>query len=154
MFCPVCRDEYRRGFTRCATCDVDLVESLDAAPPEAPAPQPVVAEVAAQEATVNFCGFLTLEEAREARDKVRARRMRAEILICEPPGTDLSHPVAKEEFWLRVTPREFRAVADLLGYASRAQESVAEETFNCSACGAVVAASDTECPGCGLSFEG
>src|SRR5215469_15519974 len=29
MFCPVCRAEYRQGFTRCADCDVDLVYSLD-----------------------------------------------------------------------------------------------------------------------------
>jgi hypothetical protein len=28
MFCPVCRAEYRRGFTRCADCDADLVASL------------------------------------------------------------------------------------------------------------------------------
>lgn len=31
MFCPVCRYEFRPGFTRCNTCDVDLVETL---PPE------------------------------------------------------------------------------------------------------------------------
>ena len=31
MFCPVCRYEFRRGFTHCNTCDVDLVETL---PPE------------------------------------------------------------------------------------------------------------------------
>lgn len=29
MFCPECKCEYREGFTRCSTCDVDLVESLD-----------------------------------------------------------------------------------------------------------------------------
>ena len=29
MFCPQCRSEYRAGFTRCADCDVALVESLD-----------------------------------------------------------------------------------------------------------------------------
>jgi hypothetical protein len=28
MFCPVCKYEFRRGFTRCNTCDVDLVETL------------------------------------------------------------------------------------------------------------------------------
>ena len=62
MYCPVCRDEYRPGFTRCASCDVDLVASLDAGaaqPPAALAPEIVV-----EAATVNFCGFLTLEEAR------------------------------------------------------------------------------------------
>jgi Putative prokaryotic signal transducing protein len=26
VFCPKCGDEYRPGFTRCADCDVDLVE--------------------------------------------------------------------------------------------------------------------------------
>lgn len=31
MFCPVCKYEFRRGFTHCNTCDVDLVETL---PPE------------------------------------------------------------------------------------------------------------------------
>jgi hypothetical protein len=29
VFCPNCQAEYRAGFTRCADCDVDLVESLD-----------------------------------------------------------------------------------------------------------------------------
>lgn len=31
MFCPVCRYEFRRGFTHCNTCDMDLVDAL---PPE------------------------------------------------------------------------------------------------------------------------
>lgn len=31
MFCPKCRTEYRKGFSRCADCDVDLVMEL---PPE------------------------------------------------------------------------------------------------------------------------
>jgi hypothetical protein len=28
MFCPICKAEYRLGFTRCNDCDVDLVENL------------------------------------------------------------------------------------------------------------------------------
>src|SRR5437016_438114 len=28
MFCPSCQGEYRAGFTRCADCDVTLVEAL------------------------------------------------------------------------------------------------------------------------------
>lgn len=28
MFCPVCKYEYRRGFTHCNDCDVDLVDAL------------------------------------------------------------------------------------------------------------------------------
>lgn len=32
MFCPTCHSEYRDGFYRCSDCDVDLVQSLEAAP--------------------------------------------------------------------------------------------------------------------------
>ena len=28
MFCPQCKAEYRQGFTHCADCDVDLIDSL------------------------------------------------------------------------------------------------------------------------------
>ena len=41
MFCPVCRGEYREGFTHCNDCDVDLVGEPDqpsALTPVAPAP--------------------------------------------------------------------------------------------------------------------
>jgi hypothetical protein len=31
MFCPQCKVEYRQGFTRCADCDVELVELLPVA---------------------------------------------------------------------------------------------------------------------------
>jgi hypothetical protein len=31
MFCPICKAEYRQGFTRCADCDVELVCELPAA---------------------------------------------------------------------------------------------------------------------------
>ena len=29
MFCPVCKGEFREGFTHCDECNVDLVASLD-----------------------------------------------------------------------------------------------------------------------------
>ena len=31
-WCPVCRNEYVKGYTKCSDCDVDLVESLDDGP--------------------------------------------------------------------------------------------------------------------------
>ena len=150
MFCPVCRDEYRAGFTRCAGCDVDLVASLDAVPRRPDAA--VLPEVAVEEAKVNFCGFETLDEARRACDQLREKKIAADILVDEAPGSKLTEP-AREEFWIRVAPRHLRAVADLLGYPAGPVDTAAEDTFNCSACGAVVKASDSECPGCGLSFE-
>lgn len=152
MYCPVCRDEYRPGFTRCATCDVDLVESLTEEASGAASAPGVATEVAVDEGMVPFCGFLRLEEARAARDAVRASGRRAEILICEPPAAKLDAPIV-EEFWLRVAPREFRAVQDLIGFEPAVTPAEDEESFQCSACGATVRSSDTKCPGCGLGFE-
>lgn len=153
MFCPVCRDEYRPGFTRCAGCDVDLVASLDA---RAAAPAPtLVAEPAIHEPLSNFCGFLNLEEARSARDKVRSAGCKAEILISEAPGADLDEPL-REEYWLRAVPSEFRAVAALIGYdpgVAPVADGADADSFTCSACGATVGANDDKCPGCGLGFE-
>jgi hypothetical protein len=40
MFCPVCKLEYRPGFTRCNDCDVPLVASLDDAAVHTNAPGP------------------------------------------------------------------------------------------------------------------
>jgi hypothetical protein len=34
MICPICKAEYRQGFTRCADCDVDLIHALPGAPGE------------------------------------------------------------------------------------------------------------------------
>lgn len=36
MFCPLCKAEYREGFTRCADCDVDLAPSLPSSAAGAP----------------------------------------------------------------------------------------------------------------------
>ena len=149
MFCPVCRDEYRPGFTRCATCDVALVEAPEAAAPQKSAP--ILTEVAVEEATANFCGFLTLDEARQARDKLREARLPSEILIKDAPGTVDDAP-AHEEFWLRVRPKDIRAVVGVIGFEP-VETADADATFGCSACGAMVRGSDEACPGCGLRFE-
>ena len=36
MFCPLCKAEYRPGFTRCADCDVPLVHELSRDQPGPP----------------------------------------------------------------------------------------------------------------------
>jgi len=149
MFCPVCRDEYRPGFSRCATCDVALVEALGVEVPRTPAPTPV--EAHDEDVMANFCGFLTLDEARHARDSVREARLPAEILIRDAPASAPGAPVG-EEFWLRVKPKDFRAVVALVGFEP-VDTAGADDAFGCSACGATVHASDDACPGCGLRFE-
>ena len=35
MICPNCKTEYRAGFTKCADCDVDLVDGLDSSSEQA-----------------------------------------------------------------------------------------------------------------------
>lgn len=40
-FCPMCRSEYREGYTRCSDCDVDLVAALPVAAPDESAGTPV-----------------------------------------------------------------------------------------------------------------
>ena len=145
MICPVCRDEYRRGFTRCATCSVDLVETLDAARPSTPAEAPAPAArpgALTVEMTVPYCGFLSLDEARQAREALRAKDVRALIVITEPHDA--------EEYWLRVAPGDVRATTAVLGPPEEVESR--DESFTCSACGATVGSGDAACPGCGLEF--
>ena len=128
MFCPVCQDEFRAGFTRCEDCDADLVESLDApaqaaaggaagAAPAPPGAMPGSDRQAAPDLAfvelADYCGFFTIEEARDARDKVRAVGIPCEIAVREKPGGYLDKPI-DEEFWLRVESDAFRAVTDIL----------------------------------------
>jgi hypothetical protein len=35
MICPKCKTEYRAGFTKCADCDVDLVDRLESSSEQA-----------------------------------------------------------------------------------------------------------------------
>jgi hypothetical protein len=144
MICPVCRDEYRPGFTRCATCGVDLVATLDAGQaPQAPAPSAPPTEGPTVELTVPFCGFLGLDEARKARETLRERGVRALIVITESGDA--------EEYWLRVAHEDYRATAAILGRHEVAEPQ--DESFACSACGVAVGPADRACPGCGLEFR-
>ena len=57
MFCPICKVEYRRGFTHCSDCDVDLVAALPADSTEDSADQnlQVVWEGSDQNSCVSAC---------------------------------------------------------------------------------------------------
>ena len=153
MFCPVCRDEFRPGFTRCRACDVDLVDSLDgpaasdAAGPEIEverAPAPAARAPRPHEQAVNFCGFLSLEDARHAQGQLRGEGIPAEILIRDAAD-------GREEFWLRVRPSDFRATQALLGYDETSAHD--ESTVLCPACETLVPADGDRCPSCGARLE-
>lgn len=153
MFCPRCRDEFRPGFTRCADCDVDLVDSLDAAPP------PVAARAAVDKETqhraaqaslrfVDFCGFFDLDEARRARERLRAAEIAAVILICDAPSQGDGPPA--EEYWLRVESTKVRPADRLLAEF----DATTGDLIHCAECGASFAPQEAFCPGCGHRREG
>ena len=149
MFCPSCKDEFRPGFTRCATCNVDLVESLSDVRPEPVAAKIEKAPVTGQPAFVpmtEYCGFLSLDEAREARGKLKQRAIRSDILIREMPGS------SDEEFWLRVERDRYREVVALLGFDEH-EHNAYDDTFSCGECGHEVAGAESFCPKCGARFE-
>ena len=148
MFCPSCKDEFRPGFTRCATCNVDLVDSLSdvaAAPVEKKARKETEAGPAFVP-MVDYCGFLTLEEARESREPLKEQAIRCEIAIRETPGS------SDEEYWLRVEKDRYREVFSLLGFDEH-DHNAYDDTFSCDECGHEVAAAESFCPKCGARFE-
>jgi len=146
MFCPECRCEYRAGFDTCADCKVALVDDLSAVPERtAPAPRPT----RAIGSLVDYCGFFTLEEAREARDLLRGHRIVSEIAIREAPESSPDGPI-REEFWIRFASSDLRAARTLLGPVEAEEESSGGiATRPCPECGSDVAAGESFCARCG-----
>lgn len=151
MFCPKCKDEFRQGFTRCGRCNVDLVEELGPTEPEAYAsadapPAPV--------RLAEYCGYFSLDEARHARDLLRERRIRSDIVVREPPGAAWDEPV-REEYWLRADISRARDIPAILGPPPSVEDATeGEDTgFACGDCGQKVAADETFCPECGARFD-
>jgi hypothetical protein len=147
MFCPVCKCEFREGFTRCESCDVDLVSQITS---EKPAPTPRVL----RGSLVDYCGFLALDDAREARDRLRRERVPCEIVIRDIAGEDPWAP-AKEEYWLRVPSDAVRAVTTILGDGLDQETAASKpgEAVACSECNQIVMAEEAFCPHCGAKFD-
>jgi hypothetical protein len=150
MFCPICNCEFRSGFTRCEGCDTDLVEEL--ASVDEPSAAPAEPVPAAFIPMADYCGFLDLDEARQARDVLRRERIVSDILIREGPETSPDGPI-QEEYWLRVEAARFRMAAPILGFDQAEQGVDDTETSTCSKCGYQFAAQEQFCPGCGTRFE-
>jgi len=148
MHCPVCKSEFREGFTRCESCDVDLVHEIQAEEPATSAPKPMAPGL-----LVDYCGFLSLEDAREARDQLRRDRLPSEIVIRDLAGEDPWAP-AKEEYWIRVPSKGFRAVDAILGEpVTQEVGSEPGESVACSDCGKTVGPEESFCPHCGAKFD-
>jgi rubrerythrin len=127
----------------------------------------------------SYCGFLTIDEARFARDQLRAKRVEADILILAAAESDPDQPL-QEEFWVRVPQSKLALTERILGFqeaefpdeedereveesqqageeeqeAEEGEEAVAGDGgFACSNCGRDVAEDEDVCPHCGASFE-
>ena len=61
MYCPQCKAEYRQGFTRCADCDVDLLDTLPQEPENAGQAKRIIWMGDNQETCVALC--LQLKDA-------------------------------------------------------------------------------------------
>jgi rubrerythrin len=127
---------------------VDLVDSLSdvAAAPVKQKTRKAADTGPAFVPMAEYCGFLTLEEAREARARLKEQAIRSEIVIREmPESTD-------EEYWLRVEKDRYREVFALLGFDEH-EHNAYDDTFSCDECGHEVAAAESFCPKCGARFE-
>ena len=148
MHCPVCKSEFREGFTRCESCDVDLVRETPAEESATSASKHLAPGL-----LVDYCGFLSLEDAREARDQLRRERLPSEIVIRDLAGEDPWAP-AKEEYWIRVPSKGLRAVDAILGEgATEEVESEPAESVACSECNQTVGHEESFCPHCGAKFD-
>jgi len=147
MFCPTCKDEFRAGFTRCASCGTELVEDLSqvkeapAEPARPPADGPV--------RVADYCGFFTLDEARASRDILRGKGIRSEIAIRDAPSAP-GEPV-EEEYWLRVEATLMRQAAALLDEA--APEPDDADAALCGSCAKEVPDDADACPHCGEPLD-
>jgi len=157
MYCPVCKDEFRSGFTRCAGCDVDLV---DGAPREEAARPEAQAEPSAGSGRLaDYCGFTDIEDARDGRDRLRDADIGTDIVIREAPESPSDGPIV-EEYWLRVETTGLARAVKVLGFDAADEHEQAPETpddhaegFDCGACGHSVSEHETSCPKCGAKFD-
>ncbi len=150
MFCPRCQCEFRPGFTRCVSCDVELVEDRSAVEPEhvdAPESVPVAVQL------IDICGYFDLDEARQVRDQLHRHKIASELVIRTSPETPTAGDVV-EEYWLRAEAAQIRQVKAMLeGSAADSTAGRTTEGFKCSNCGRPVNKEESFCANCGMRFS-
>ena len=148
MFCPSCKCEFRPSFTRCASCDVDLVDSLDAVEETIVKPSAPASVTRVRMAEV--CGYFDLDEARRARDLLHENDIQGEVHIRSSPETKPGGAVV-EEYWLCADASQMARVVPLIDQDPEPSDAPAGD-FNCSNCGRPVREEETFCANCGMRF--
>jgi hypothetical protein len=130
---------------------VDLVEEL---PNEGPRDRVAAEAPPGPVRLAEYCGYFSLDDARNARDRLREQRIRSDIVVREPPDASWDEPV-REEYWLRVDISCARKIAAVLGDVPEVEDAAGGEDsgFACGDCGQKVAADETFCPQCGARFD-
>jgi hypothetical protein len=154
MFCPVCECEFREGFTRCEGCNADLVSELGGGSSSPVASQAGRLMPESCAAKSDFCGFVEMTEARDARDLLWNNGIASEIVIRPAPGSQPGSRL-EEEFWLRVPGDRVKHVVGLLGFHEGDDagfEGTDEfQVQRCDRCGAELPPEEVFCPHCGTS---
>ncbi len=154
--CPACRTEYMLVATRCADCDVDLVDASALAAEEAergafpPASELECVRVAP------IAWIHALSEALQQQGV--AHRVESASAADAPDGQNPDVFGGAQLFGLFVQSEHATTARDLddsiaaqvLPEEAPPLEEGEEET--CPACGTALAANATECPDCGLAF--
>lgn len=150
-FCPVCHAEFREGFTRCNSCDVELVERLQ---DEIDLSEENVRQMLDGKELVAVTRG-TLDVVKETRELLSKNRIASIIVEDEeaklPPGMPprVLLVVSKDalEDAGRVLGESFREMIEEEGVAPGGGDLTYEK---CPACGTEVPEDTEECPECGL----
>lgn len=166
MFCPGCGAEYRPEFTRCASCDVDLVQELrqtakmdpselsDSVPVGLSSSSQVGRPVEVSGRIVDLMRVFPLDQAAELR-RVLDEHGIPQLVV---PVDGVDFPDQRPRFEVRVRRHEGLRAEELLREAWRAMvdregagmDVGLDDPERCPACGAHVSLDAEECPDCGL----
>ncbi len=152
MYCPGCRSEFNPGVEYCKSCEVDLVDELDAESIFS-SPEAMMEALDGKELRpVMVDSHVQLEKVQQ----VLAERQIASILANEDAGD--FQPGVASRFFLMVDIEDYEIATDFLNKTFKEgiqQEGIVEEvdlgnTDVCPACGTDLAENIEECSECGL----
>jgi rubrerythrin len=101
---------------------------------------------------LDYCGFFSLQDAKQAREQLRLSRIRSEIVLREPPDASWDAP-PEEEYWIRVDAARIQEAHQILGVEETPRAPADDQGFACSECGYFVNAEESFCPECGARFD-
>jgi hypothetical protein len=147
MFCPECRSEYQRGFTRCEDCDVALVLALPRGSMQATAePQFETVFVTISPSEANLIQSLLVGSGIEAAvfDENLSRMDPPAMLLIG--GMKIAVPKEQRDAALEVL-KGYREGPVLVSVDANDGDE-----YRCPRCSALLEAETTVCPSCGTNL--